>query len=110
MVARIPAAGVDAFQRYEAEVLPILAEHGAELERRLRSADGCTEVHVIGFRQPPRSWPTATTSGAARSRSFSTRRAPRSSSTSCTTCECRYAASAARVTGATRFLPSRLAA
>jgi hypothetical protein len=49
MVARIPAAGVDAFQRYEAEVLPTLAEHGAVLERRLRSADGSTEVHVIRF-------------------------------------------------------------
>ena len=49
MVARIPAAGVDAFQRYEAEMLPILAEYGAVVERRLRSGDGCTEVHLIRF-------------------------------------------------------------
>ena len=49
MVARIPVAGIDAFQRYEAAVLPILAEHGSVVEQRLRSVDGGTEVHVIRF-------------------------------------------------------------
>jgi len=49
LIARIPPAGVEAFQRYEAAVLPLLAEHGGRLDRRLRSADGTTEVHVISF-------------------------------------------------------------
>ncbi len=49
LLARIPVAGVDAFQRYETAVLPILAEHGAVLERRLRSLDGGTEVHIVRF-------------------------------------------------------------
>ena len=30
-------------------MLPLLAEHGATLERRLRTADGTTEVHVARF-------------------------------------------------------------
>jgi uncharacterized protein (DUF1330 family) len=49
LIARIPAAGVDAHQRYEAAVLPLLADHGGRLARRLRSADGGVEVHVIEF-------------------------------------------------------------
>jgi hypothetical protein len=49
LLARIPAAGVGAFQRYEAAVLPLLADHGGRLERRLRSAAGDVEVHVIAF-------------------------------------------------------------
>jgi hypothetical protein len=49
IVARIPAEGIEMFQRYESAVLPILPEHGAVLERRLRSADGGTEVHVTRF-------------------------------------------------------------
>jgi hypothetical protein len=49
VLSRIPADGVELFQRYEDAVLPLLAEHGARLERRLRSHDGRTEVHVITF-------------------------------------------------------------
>ena len=49
LVARVPAAGVERFRRYEAAVLPLLADHGAVLERRLRSASGEVEVHVIAF-------------------------------------------------------------
>jgi hypothetical protein len=49
IVARIPADGIAAFQCYESAVLPLLADHGAVLERRLRSADGCTEVHLTRF-------------------------------------------------------------
>jgi uncharacterized protein (DUF1330 family) len=49
LIARVPAAGVEAFQRYEAAVLPLLADHGGRLDRRLRSADGTVEVHVIAF-------------------------------------------------------------
>ena len=49
LIARIPKTGVDAFQRYEAAVLPLLADHGGRLARRLRSGDGSIEVHVIEF-------------------------------------------------------------
>ncbi|HEV2771919.1 MAG TPA: hypothetical protein VGV57_03705 [Thermoleophilaceae bacterium] len=30
-------------------MLALLADHGGRLERRLRSADGLTEVHLVGF-------------------------------------------------------------
>jgi hypothetical protein len=40
---------VSAYQEYETAVLPLLAEHEGTLERRLRSADGLVEVHMIGF-------------------------------------------------------------
>jgi len=49
VVARIPPGGVERFQRYEDAVLPLLTEHGARLERRLRSAAGDMEVHVLSF-------------------------------------------------------------
>jgi hypothetical protein len=49
LVARLPASGVDAFLRYEEQVLPLLPDHGAELARRLRSDDGRVEVHVVTF-------------------------------------------------------------
>ena len=49
LLARIPAAGIDAFRAYEAQVLPLLAEHGGTLQRRLRNADGTIEVHLVGF-------------------------------------------------------------
>ena len=52
LVARIPAAGVEDFQRYEEAVLPLLAEHGGRLARRLRSASGGIEVHVVEFASP----------------------------------------------------------
>jgi hypothetical protein len=52
MVARIPAAGVSDFQRYEDTVLPVLAAHGGRLERRLRTADALIEVHVVSFPSP----------------------------------------------------------
>jgi hypothetical protein len=43
------AEDVPAFQRYEDVVLPLLARHDGRLERRLRSADGSSEVHVLSF-------------------------------------------------------------
>jgi hypothetical protein len=46
---RVPEEGIDAFRRFEAAVLPLLAEHGGTLERRLRSVDGATEIHVVSF-------------------------------------------------------------
>jgi hypothetical protein len=49
VVARIPPGGVERFQRYEDAVLPLLREHGARLERRLRSTAGDVEVHVLSF-------------------------------------------------------------
>ena len=45
----LAAEAVGAFQEYEERVLPLLARHDGELERRLRSADGTTEVHVLSF-------------------------------------------------------------
>lgn len=46
---RIPASGVEAFQRYESYVLPLMRRLGGVLERRLRTADGETEIHIISF-------------------------------------------------------------
>ncbi|TDB71366.1 MULTISPECIES: hypothetical protein [unclassified Micromonospora] len=36
-------------RRYEDDVLALLEQHGGRLERRLRSTDGWTEVHLIRF-------------------------------------------------------------
>jgi len=52
LIARIPADGVERYQRYEAAVLPLLAEHGGRLERQLRRAGGEVEVHVVSFDSP----------------------------------------------------------
>ena len=52
VVARIPRAGIERFQRYEDAVLPLIVEHGGRLERRLRSAAGDVEVHVLSFAAP----------------------------------------------------------
>ena len=49
LIARIPVSGVAAFTAYEDQVLPLLAEHGGVLQRRLRSDDGQTEVHLVWF-------------------------------------------------------------
>ena len=49
MIADVGAEAVDAFQDYERKVLPLLPRHGGRLERRLRTGDGMSEVHVISF-------------------------------------------------------------
>jgi hypothetical protein len=49
LIARVPERGIDRFRSYEGQVLPLIAEHGGELQRRLRSDDGCTEVHLVAF-------------------------------------------------------------
>jgi hypothetical protein len=49
MVADVAREGVEAFQRYEAAVLPMLERHDGRLERRLRTADGQAEVHIVSF-------------------------------------------------------------
>ena len=51
-IVRIPPEGVPDYLAYEDRVLPLLAEHGATLERRLRTADGTTEIHVLRFPSP----------------------------------------------------------
>ncbi|KKJ95527.1 hypothetical protein LQ51_26700 [Micromonospora sp. HK10] len=42
-------ADAEAGRRYEDAVLALLGRHGGRLERRLRTGDGGTEVHVIRF-------------------------------------------------------------
>jgi hypothetical protein len=49
MKARIPAGGREAFARYEDSVIPLIAEHGGALARRLRGDSGRIEVHVVDF-------------------------------------------------------------
>ena len=48
-VVDVPPGGVAAFQRYENRVLPMLQRHDGVIERRLRTPDGTTEVHVLSF-------------------------------------------------------------
>ncbi|MFC0029121.1 hypothetical protein ACFFMM_06235 [Micromonospora chaiyaphumensis] len=43
------SADPEAGRRYEDAVLALLGRHGGRLERRLRTGDGKTEVHVIRF-------------------------------------------------------------
>ncbi|MEU4367791.1 GNAT family N-acetyltransferase [Micromonospora chersina] len=43
------SADPEAGRRYEDDVLALLGRHGGRLERRLRTGDGRTEVHVIRF-------------------------------------------------------------
>lgn len=49
VIVRVPAEGVALFQAYEARVLPLLADHGGRLERRLRTAGQTMEVHILRF-------------------------------------------------------------
>jgi hypothetical protein len=49
MIAELGAAAVEPFDAYERQVLPLLDRHGGRLERRLRTADGRTEVHLLSF-------------------------------------------------------------
>ena len=49
MLARLPEKGLEAFDAYESAVLPLLAEHGGRLERRLRTLDDRVEAHVVTF-------------------------------------------------------------
>ena len=48
-VAKVAPEGVALLQSYEDQILPLLAEHGARIERRLRSEDGRTEIHLLTF-------------------------------------------------------------
>ena len=49
MLARLPAGGLGAFDAYESTVLPLLAEYGGRLQRRLRTLDDQVEAHLITF-------------------------------------------------------------
>jgi uncharacterized protein (DUF1330 family) len=49
LIARIPPSGVEAFQAYEDQVLPLLNEHGGRLQRRLRNEPGTVELHIVSF-------------------------------------------------------------
>lgn len=49
MLARLPAAGLGDFEAYESAVVPLLAEYGGRLERRLRTPDDQFEAHLITF-------------------------------------------------------------
>ncbi len=49
MLARVPVRGVGLFAEYEESVLSLLEKHGGTLVRRLRSADGGVELHLVTF-------------------------------------------------------------
>jgi hypothetical protein len=51
-VIDVAADAVAVFRRYEDLVLPLLSRHDGTLERRLRTPDGTTEVHVLSFPSP----------------------------------------------------------
>lgn len=48
-LVELAADGVEAGQRYEDQVLALLGRHGGRLERRLRTDDGRTEMHLLWF-------------------------------------------------------------
>lgn len=48
-IIRMPQEGVASFQAYEEGVIPVQAQHGATMERRVRTADGTIEVHLMRF-------------------------------------------------------------
>ncbi|RKN43574.1 hypothetical protein [Micromonospora endolithica] len=48
-LVEMAAAAVEAGRRYEDTVLALLGRHGGQLERRVRTGDGHTEVHLIRF-------------------------------------------------------------
>ena len=49
VVIDVPERRRPAFLSYESAVLTLLERHGGRLERRLRTPDGLTEVHVVSF-------------------------------------------------------------
>ena len=74
-IVRIPREGVKDYLAYEdCVLLPLLHEHCATLERRLRTADGTTEVHVVHFPSRRPSTSTWATRAVASTRRCLTRR------------------------------------
>jgi len=45
----LTSADLVLFEQYEDAVLPLLPDHGAVLEQRVRAADGSVETHLIRF-------------------------------------------------------------
>lgn len=74
LVVDVPETSVPAFRAYEDQVLPLLERHRGQLERRLRTADGLTEVHLLSFADragyqsfvddPERAWHRAVVDGS----------------------------------------------
>jgi len=48
-IIRVPREGVASFRAYEDSLASLQAEHGATMERCVRTADGTTEVHLMRF-------------------------------------------------------------
>ena len=48
----VAPADIERFRVYEEVVLGLLERHGGRLERRLRSDDGSSEIHLIEFADP----------------------------------------------------------
>jgi hypothetical protein len=48
-IVEMAPGGAAAGQRYEDAVLDLLGRHGGSLERRMRSTDSASEVHLIRF-------------------------------------------------------------
>lgn len=49
VVVDLAENAVEPFDAYERRVLPQLGRHGGRLDRRLRTADGRTELHLLSF-------------------------------------------------------------
>ncbi|MEU4219102.1 hypothetical protein [Actinoplanes sp. NPDC026623] len=49
-IVEMAPGNAESGRRYEDAVLALLERHGGSVERRLRSGDSGTEVHVIRFR------------------------------------------------------------
>jgi hypothetical protein len=49
MLARLPEGAPGCFDAYESTVLPLLAEYGGNLERRLRTLNDRVEAHLVSF-------------------------------------------------------------
>lgn len=49
MIADMQPDAALAFRDYEDQVLPLMSRHRGRLERRLRSPEGTSEVHVVSF-------------------------------------------------------------
>ena len=49
VLVELDDAAVAPFDAYERQVLPLLGRHGGTLDRRLRTADGRSEVHLVSF-------------------------------------------------------------
>ena len=49
LLVDLPDGAAAAFERYGSLVLPLLPRHGGRLERRMRTPDARSEVHVVSF-------------------------------------------------------------